>query len=230
MAVRLLIDGYNLLHHSQLLGRARGPKWLQLARDRLIRHVAKLLDDSERSRTQFVFDVKRRSSAPPEDAVVEGMLITYAIDHIEADDLIERIIRQHPQPKLLTVVSSDHRLQRSAQARRATSVDSDVWLEQLERRCQESTRLSEVAENKPETAPEQVRQLMQKLGYEPPILPPEKLLRTNAIVTRTDVKPSIAQSKAKRTRVKKSTLEERQRANRLVEGELPTVDPRSLDD
>ena len=40
----LLIDGYNLLHQSDLLGRGRGQRWLQQARDRLVQRLAERLD------------------------------------------------------------------------------------------------------------------------------------------------------------------------------------------
>lgn len=234
MAVRLLIDGYNLLHQSQHLGNARGPKWLLLARERLIHHVARLLDESERSRTQFVFDVRRRKSSAPLDTVVEGMRISFAVDHCEADDLIETIIRQHPHPKQLTVVSSDHRLQRCALARRASAIDSDVWLDELKRRIQtmQSTipQASETAEDKPEATSDHVRQVMKSLGYEPPTPASEEPTTTESIVTSSTEQPPVTHSKPKPPRLKKSTPEERSRAKRRVEGEFPSVDSKSQND
>ncbi len=49
----------------------------------------------------------------------------------DADTVIEQLIAAESAPKRLTVVSSDHRLQRAAKRRRATAVDSDRWFTQL---------------------------------------------------------------------------------------------------
>jgi hypothetical protein len=61
------------------------------------------------------------------------MHIRYAVNHAEADDLLEEIIRQHPTPKLLTVVSSDQRIRACARRRRATSLGSQQFLHELDR-------------------------------------------------------------------------------------------------
>ncbi|MEZ6134930.1 MAG: NYN domain-containing protein [Pirellulaceae bacterium] len=61
-----------------------------------------------------------------------GIEIRYATEHDEADDLIEELIRRHPQPKRLRVISSDARIRRCARAKRAKSIDSDSFLQYLE--------------------------------------------------------------------------------------------------
>ncbi|HIQ20593.1 MAG TPA: hypothetical protein EYH34_05055 [Planctomycetes bacterium] len=59
------------------------------------------------------------------------MTVRYASGCGAAGDLIEELIRPDTAPRRLTVVSSDHRLQRAARRRRARAADSDVWLRQL---------------------------------------------------------------------------------------------------
>ncbi|MCA9159771.1 MAG: NYN domain-containing protein [Planctomycetales bacterium] len=131
---KLLIDGYNVLFQSQLVGRGRGRQWLPAARNRLMQLLASRLTPAELSTTQVVFDAPRVGQAPPAVTQPSGLSICYAVDHHEADDLLEKIMREHPTPKQLTVVSSDQRIRRCARAQRATSMDSQAFLDQLERR------------------------------------------------------------------------------------------------
>ena len=59
------------------------------------------------------------------------MAIIYALDHEDADTLIELLIQKNSTPKKLTVVSSDHRLHKAASRRKSTPVDSDQWFDQI---------------------------------------------------------------------------------------------------
>ncbi len=131
---KLLIDGYNVLFQSQLVGRGRGPQWLHAARNRLLKLLASRLTPDELSTTQVVFDAPRMGPAPPGLTQPSGLSVCFAVDHDEADDLLEQIVREHPTPKQLTVVSSDQRIRRCARAKRATSLDAQTFLDQLERR------------------------------------------------------------------------------------------------
>ena len=131
MFPRLLIDGYNLLHATGALKGALGAAGqLGKARERLLRQLAQGLSEEERLATQIVFDAQR-SVKGDDQHVVRGMTVTYAVGFDEADDLLEQIIRQHPQPRSLTVVSSDLRVQRTAKSRKAVVFTSDQWLMQL---------------------------------------------------------------------------------------------------
>lgn len=133
MVPKLLIDGYNVLFQSQLVGKGRGPQWLKAARLRLIRLIEGRFSPEELALSQLVFDAPQFGVAPGPEVLPSGLLLTYATDHEEADDLIEQIIRQHPTPKLLRVVSSDLRIQRCAQARRAHAVGAEPFLDDLAR-------------------------------------------------------------------------------------------------
>jgi predicted RNA-binding protein with PIN domain len=121
----LLIDGYNLLHVTPLVGKAGSG--LQGSRDALLRFLAATLDDGERAQTTIVFDAADAPAGLPRVVVHQGMTIRYSSEYPDADALIEELIAGNHVPRSLVVVSSDHRLQRAARRRRAQYVDSDAW-------------------------------------------------------------------------------------------------------
>lgn len=127
----LLIDAYNLLHHSDVMGRGRGVGWLQRARQRLIDRLVQHLGAELAQRTCLVFDAPNGVSEEAEQQHPSGMTILFAVNHQEADDLLEELLAKHSAPKRLTVISSDHRLQRAAQKRGAAFFDADLWYETL---------------------------------------------------------------------------------------------------
>lgn len=129
---KTLIDGYNLLFQSQLVGKGRGRQWLPAARRRLVQLLHGRLSTQVLQTTRLVFDAPSVGPAPEPEQHSSGLQVVYAVNYSEADDLLEEIIRQHPTPKQLTVVSSDQRIRRCAQARRAVSLDSETFLEQLQ--------------------------------------------------------------------------------------------------
>jgi uncharacterized protein len=128
---KLLIDGYNLLFESDLVGRGRGPHWLPKARERMLKTLNQHLEQALLTETLIVFDAPKVGPAPDPMVQPSGLKVVYAVDHEEADDLLEKIIRNHPTPKLLTVISSDQRIRRAARTRRACSVGSQDFLDSL---------------------------------------------------------------------------------------------------
>ena len=142
MAFRTIIDGYNLLFEAGFDGLGRGPGWLDRARQRLILFLQTHLPVDQHARTLVAFDAT--GSAKGTVAVGEvdlinktiigsGIQVVFAGPDEEADDLLERLVRQHSAPKTLTVVSSDRRIRKSAIARRCEAVDSSSFLARLER-------------------------------------------------------------------------------------------------
>jgi predicted RNA-binding protein with PIN domain len=121
----LLIDGYNLLHVTGLVGRAGSG--LQGSRNALLRFLASAIEPKELSETTVVFDATEAPPGLPRVVTHEGMTVRYASEYPDADALLEELIAAHHVPRSLTVVSSDHRVQRAARRRRAAFVDSDVW-------------------------------------------------------------------------------------------------------
>lgn len=128
----LLIDGYNLLHVTGLVGRAGSG--LQGSREALLRFLASAIETKELPQTTVVFDAAEAPPGLPRVVTHEGMTVRYASDYDDADALIEELIQANNVPRSLTVVSSDHRLQRAAKRRRALFVDSDVWFADVARR------------------------------------------------------------------------------------------------
>jgi uncharacterized protein len=123
----LVIDGYNLLHASGILGRGIGPGSLERSRAALLRFLAESLDDEELSQTTVVFDARDAPPGLPRRSKQHGIAVRFAEKDSDADQVIEELIRADSAPRRLTVVSSDHRLHRAAHRRKATAVDSDRW-------------------------------------------------------------------------------------------------------
>lgn len=167
MSISLLIDGYNLLHATGALNLTRGPSALTKARDRMLSQIAGSLTESERLKTQVVFDARRSGNSTNVDSeiVVRGMTVTFAVGFAEADELLEQIIRQHSQPKKLTVVSSDLRVQRCATARKATAIGSDQWLMKMLEGPRHDVQDIEVErEEKSEVPPDEVQKWLKEFG------------------------------------------------------------------
>lgn len=127
----LLIDGYNLLYVSGILGRGRGPGGFEQSRLALLNFLAESLDPADAPRTTVVFDAQNAPWGVPRVVQHRGITVRFAAEYEEADDLLEELIRADTSPRRLVVVSSDHRIQRAARRRRAKAFDSDVWYSEL---------------------------------------------------------------------------------------------------
>jgi predicted RNA-binding protein with PIN domain len=129
----LLIDGYNLLAATAITGRGSGPGGFARSRLALLDCLADALDPALAAQTVVVFDAQGAPPGLPKAFTHRGILVRFAPRHQSADALIEELIGAATAPRRLTVVSSDHRIQRAACRRRATAVDSDVWYARLQR-------------------------------------------------------------------------------------------------
>lgn len=158
--MRLLIDGYNLCHALGLLqakvtlpGRA-GPHELEKARLQLLGWVAGVC--GEKNAVTVVFDAAR---APPGSAGEDwhqGVHIRYALRG-SADDLIEDLIAHDSDPRRLTVVSDDHRIQEAARHRHCEVWGSEQFEAAMERRRR--GQLARPPQDKPEAVSEKEAQL-----------------------------------------------------------------------
>jgi predicted RNA-binding protein with PIN domain len=168
----LIIDGYNLLHASGLLGRGRGPGFLERSRQALLNFLVESLDEKSLSRCTVVFDASEKTAprGRPRITAHRGITVQYASGMPSADELIEELILKHSSPRKLTVVSSDHRLHRAAKRRKATPVDSDVWFRQVIRDRANRHRAADGGSAKPsEPASEfEVNWWLKKFGFAPP--------------------------------------------------------------
>lgn len=128
----LIIDGYNLMHEAGLARATYGPGDLGRQRLELLVRLGKRLTADEQRRCTVVFDAVEAPSQTSRRFKHNDMIVVFAEPGHEADELIETLIAQHSAPRHLTVVSSDHRLQKAIQRRRGTAIDSDVFLQRLE--------------------------------------------------------------------------------------------------
>jgi len=136
----LIIDGYNLLNATGIVARGRGPGSLEQARQALLNTLVESLPSDEVPKTTVVFDASESPWGVARNLSHRGICVQFAAKDDDADSVIERLIKAHSAPKSLTVVSSDHRLQRAARRRRATAIDSDIWFNQLLRDRAERTK------------------------------------------------------------------------------------------
>ena len=132
----LLIDGYNLLHASGVASAARGRTALERSRLGLLNFLSEAIPWETVETATIVFDAAGAPSGLPDRITYRGLDVQFARHYRDADELLEALIAQHTSPRRLTVVSSDHRVQRAAKRRRARAIDADVWYEQTRQEYQ----------------------------------------------------------------------------------------------
>ena len=137
----LLIDGYNLLNAVGIIGRGVGPGGLERSRLALLNFLAESLAPEELPQATVVFDAHDPPPGLPRVLEHRGLTVRFASQYEDADSQIEELIRRASSPRRLTVVSSDHRIQRAARRRKARPVDSDVWYAEIVRRRAERQAL-----------------------------------------------------------------------------------------
>src|SRR5579871_4496368 len=108
----LIIDGYNLLNATGIAVRGRGPGTLEQARQALLNTLVESLPADEVARTTVVFDASESPWGVARQSEHRGIRVMFAAKDDDADSVIEELILADSAPKRLTVVSSDHRLQR----------------------------------------------------------------------------------------------------------------------
>lgn len=141
--MKLLIDGYNLLQAAGQFGSAAGFGTLESARLALLDFLVAHLSQADARRTMVVFDAAAAPPGLPATVVHEGIIVRFSRRKGSADDLIEELVEAAADPRHLTVVSSDHRVQRAARRRRATFVDSETWVRDLRSRSAGAQRADE---------------------------------------------------------------------------------------
>ncbi|GIX02064.1 MAG: hypothetical protein KatS3mg112_1001 [Thermogutta sp.] len=132
--IRYLIDGYNFLNCSGIEVKnagAAGASPLGVARQALLDFLVEHLTPEEARETLVVFDAHSPPRPLPAEFEYCGISVKFAVRYPDADSLLERLIREHTSPRKLTVISSDHRVQRAARRRRAKFVDSEKWYREL---------------------------------------------------------------------------------------------------
>jgi predicted RNA-binding protein with PIN domain len=126
----LLIDGYNLLHASGIFP-SGGPPTLERSRTALLDFLAEALPAKDVPRATVVFDAAQAPPGLPRELEHRGLKVRFARRGGSADELLEELIADEPDPRHLLVVSSDHRVQRAARQRGASFTDSEPWQAEL---------------------------------------------------------------------------------------------------
>lgn len=162
----LLIDGYNLRHAAGAFGRGADAGTLERARTELLRLLARWLPPEQLQQTTIVFDAAGAPPGLPRTTKHRGITVRFAAGHADADALLEELIAADHAPKRLTVVSSDHRVQRAARRRRARAVDSDVWCAEVARQqSQEDKAPGKSAKPSTPLSPGEVQHWMREFAH-----------------------------------------------------------------
>ena len=127
----LLIDGYNLLHVTGIVGHGNDLTALHRSREALLRFLAQSLEPAQRKHTTIVFDAAGAPPGLPRSFLHDEITVRFARDPGNADAMLEDLIAANDTPRSLVVVSSDHRVQRAARRRKAQPIDSDRWYADL---------------------------------------------------------------------------------------------------
>ena len=211
----VIIDGYNLLFAKGIDGVDNPTGTLEDARDALIDWILETLPAATANRTILTFDAKNPPPNRPRQFTHSGLTVHFAADFEEADDLIGGYIEAHTSPTKLTVVSSDHRVQRMARRRHANAIDSDDWFREMTRNAYAQFRSDRADTSKPDGPlhPYDVQRWISVFGLEseadllfsdeelgdlPPIPKPKR---------ETLVEPKPAKSKPPKTVKKDAELE-----------------------
>jgi len=133
--MKILVDGYNLLHASGIFGGVRGAGGFEASRRALLDEIARLLGPAVAGVT-VIFDAADAPPGLPERYAHAGIDVRFARRHASADALIEELIEDHDAVTSLTVVSADNRVMAAARRRRAKPVPSADWLAGLRAEAQ----------------------------------------------------------------------------------------------
>jgi len=174
-ALWLLIDGYNIVSPTAP-PRNPGEYWLHRERMLLIKRLAEHLELAARERTCVVFDAADPPPDQPSHFWISGIEVRFAVDHPEADDLLEELIAAHSAPKSLAVVSSDQRIQTAARRRGSLALDSQSWFDRLldgkvilavsPRSGAGQGGEADAADKPQQTHPEDVQQWLREFGFD----------------------------------------------------------------
>ena len=125
-----IIDGYNLMYAAGLARLRHQPDQFVSFRERFLEQLAARFSAEERAQIIVVLDGQATTGPAPPPAQMFGLTVQFTRVHEEADDLIERLIKAHPAPELLFVITGDRRLQTAARRRKAHyRTSKEFWAE-----------------------------------------------------------------------------------------------------
>lgn len=119
----IIVDGYNLIRHSETLRRFEKQS-LEAGRRALARRVA-LYTARKDHRVTIVFDGKEGISPEEERDVLSGVLIVYSRRGETADEVIKRMVKKAKEETI--VVTSDRNLADYVAHHGAATISSDEF-------------------------------------------------------------------------------------------------------
>lgn len=160
--MKILIDGYNLLHASGIFGGVRGAGGFEASRRALLDEIAAVLGPASGGVT-VVFDAADAPPGLPSRYAHSGIDVRFAREQGSADALIEELIEEHDSPTALTVVSADNRVMAAARRRRARPVASGTWLAEVRAAARSAATRTETKPPEPQTESE-VNRWLEEFG------------------------------------------------------------------
>jgi len=148
-----LLDGYNVLHAMGVMPDRAGHSGLERARFNLL-GILVGAHANEAKNVTVVFDAADPPRGVPAELDYHGIHVVFAVEHEQADDLIEQLIRTASAPKNLTVVSDDHRIQQAGRRRQCVVLGCQNYLESLAKKRRNRKALPADPTVKPPTVSE----------------------------------------------------------------------------
>jgi predicted RNA-binding protein with PIN domain len=158
-----LIDGYNLLHALGLANRQMPKGKLERARRQMLDWLAEGLGPIAED-ASVVFDAPQVAGPQQPEQHHRGIAVRFCSGQL-ADDWIEQFIAQVPQPKRLTLVSNDHRIQDAARHRGCSAWTCQHFIDWLLARGSQKPAAVEEKDAKPEAPVEgEVQEWLRAFG------------------------------------------------------------------
>jgi predicted RNA-binding protein with PIN domain len=155
-----IIDGHNLLWAIQEADDgSESISDVQLCR--IVGRYLKLIGE----KGEIIFDgTGPRDKSGFED--ISNLEVFFAGLNTDTDTVIEDKIRANTAPKRLSIVSSDRRLRRAAQARKATAVKSEVFWHNLQKQLSRKKGIREPAAKRQGLTDGETKQWLEFFGLE----------------------------------------------------------------
>ena len=156
----VIIDGHNLLHSIREVDEgSESISDVQLCR--IVGRYLKLIGE----KGEIIFDGTGPRDKSEFDNI-SNLEVLFAGQGTDADTVIEDKIRANTAPKRLTIVSSDRRLRKAAQARKATVVKSQVFWNNLQRQLSRKKGIREPAAKRQGLTESETKQWLEFFGLE----------------------------------------------------------------
>ena len=155
-----IIDGHNLLHSIHKVeedARASSDVRLCWIVGRYLRRIGET--------GEIIFD----GTGPPDKSGfdnISNLEVFFAGIGADADTVIEKKIRASTAPKRLSIVSSDRRLRKAAQARKAAAIKSEVFWGDVQRQLSRKEKAKEPAEKRLGLSESETKQWLEYFGLD----------------------------------------------------------------